>query len=199
MSRPRRRRPDLRRFGQRRPDGGEGDDLLDLGDDVVLGTEAGAEFYGSGGSDHIDGGGGEDRINGAGPWLVDGGETGEETTGDVLVGGPGNDWLGGSDGDDVLRGGLGDDGLFGGAGRDRLRGGPGRAEYSATVLPGEEQLLGRTGPRPPRARLQPWWPAGKRWFIRGTEGPDNIWSFRVPVVVDGLGGNDHLAVEKIVG
>lgn len=71
---------------------------------------------------------------------------------------------------------------------------PGRAECGATVLPGEEQLFSDgLGPRPPRARLQPWWPAGKRWFIRGTEGPDNIWSFRVPVVVRGLGGNDHLS------
>ena len=110
--------------------------LADPCDDLICGGS---------GSDDLTGGPGEDRINGAGPWLVDGGETGEETTGNVLVGGPGNDWLGGSDGDDVLRWWLGDDGLFGGAGRDRLRGGPrpGRMRRDRAPRRGAA-VLGRT-------------------------------------------------------
>ena len=143
---------------------GEAEEVLGSDhDDVLVGTDEDQELVGYGGSDHVEGGGGDDEIVGASPYDVDSGESGDESTGNLLVGGPGDDRLTGSDGDDVLRGGPGADAVDGGAGLDRLRGGPGRDRCSTVVVPGEGQLVAGG---PGRDQLEIFFSRGGRRVLR---------------------------------
>lgn len=83
--------------------------------DVLTATTAGDVIYGYGGSDRLDGQDGADLIRG-------GNEIG---TGDLLIGGIGNDTLLGEDGDDKIFGQDGDDSLVGGNGNDSVVGNDG--------------------------------------------------------------------------
>ncbi|NCD34104.1 MAG: calcium-binding protein [Spartobacteria bacterium] len=126
-----------------RIDGGDGIDVLDVGDliagtatwaelcggtgmDVLFGSAGHDVMYGDDGIDALYGFGGNDQLYG-GPG------------GDLLVGGAGNDFLSGDDGDDTLqggaqndqlRGGMGDDLLYAGSGQDSLTGGWGNNVFA---------------------------------------------------------------------
>ena len=92
------------------------------GDDEIRGLGANDWIFGGLGSDVIYGGDGNDLLEGGSYW-----ETKDESSKDVLHGGPGKDDLTDFDGgDDVLYGGDGDDKpLAGGAGEDVIYGGDG--------------------------------------------------------------------------
>jgi len=92
------------------------------GDDEIRGLGANDWIFGGLGSDVIYGGDGNDLLEGGLYW-----ETKDESSKDVLHGGPGKDDLTDFDGgDDVLYGGDGDDKpLAGGAGEDVIYGGDG--------------------------------------------------------------------------
>jgi len=103
-----------------------GDSYLGLdgedGDDEIRGLGAVDWIFGGLGSDVIYGGDGNDLLEGGSYW-----QTKDESSKDVLHGGPGKDDLTDFDGgDDVLYGGDGDDKtLAGGAGEDVIYGGDG--------------------------------------------------------------------------
>ncbi|MBK8211765.1 MAG: hypothetical protein IPK78_19240 [Rhodospirillales bacterium] len=111
--------------------GGDGDDLLSVGDlagtsvtriafaggagdDILDGSSATRTLLANGGlgDDTLLGGGGADSLNGG-------------DDGDVLLGGDGNDTLVGVGGDDDINGDGGIDQLLGGSGDDTLNGGDG--------------------------------------------------------------------------
>ncbi len=120
-----------------------------LDDDSIFAGDGDDEAYGDSGDDAVSGGLGQDRVEGGSgndllgankvyPSLLPGDLVvefdGEDTAGNTLVGGQGNDRIYGSnmddvmsgnDGDDWLTGLAGDDQLYGGAGKDVLLGGSG--------------------------------------------------------------------------
>ena len=75
-----------------------------IGDDYLIGGNAGNTFYGGAGADGLYGG----------------------TAADTFYGGAGNDYLVGGEGNDKLFGGVASDAIDGGAGRDRIQGGTGK-------------------------------------------------------------------------
>jgi len=93
------------------------------GDDQIRGLGAKDGLIGGAGSDVIYGGDGDDSLVGGTFW----GNPDEESSKDVLHGGPGKDYITDHDGgDDVLYGGDGDDTyLIGGKGEDVIYGGDG--------------------------------------------------------------------------
>jgi Ca2+-binding RTX toxin-like protein len=96
--------------------GADNDSITAIGGANVL--------YGGDGSDLILGGTGSDTINGnKGDDYI----AGRSTTGDLLLGGQGNDWidLTRSTGHNLVNGNRGDDFIQGGSGGDTLRGGQG--------------------------------------------------------------------------
>ena len=102
--------------------GGNGDDMLDGGDDphTLIGGPGDDVLVGGNTDDTLSGGAGNDRLAGGG-----GNDTLQGGAGnDQLDGGEGNDTLNGDAGDDTLDGGQGNDTLDGGPGDDTLRGGP---------------------------------------------------------------------------
>ena len=120
--------------------GTDGGDVLDGkdGDDEIHGLTAQDWIFGGLGSDVIYGGDDNDMLDG-GSYLGDP----DESSKDVLHGGPGKDWLEDYDGgDDVLYGGDGDDKwLAGGAGEDVIYGGDGNDDIDgATVDPDGVQV-----------------------------------------------------------
>ena len=120
--------------------GTDGGDVLDGkdGDDEIHGLSAQDWIFGGLGSDVIYGGDDNDMLDG-GSYLGDP----DESSKDVLHGGPGKDWLEDYDGgDDVLHGGDGDDKwLAGGAGEDVIYGGDGNDDIDgATVDPDGVQV-----------------------------------------------------------
>jgi Ca2+-binding RTX toxin-like protein len=117
-------------------------------DDRVVGSPRADFVFGGGGDDVLDGSSGWDRVDGqdgndlvVGGWGRDtlfggagrnrllGGSSRDElraldgSTGNVMIGGPGNDALTGSDADEVLAGGAGSDVLEPSHGDDAVRGG----------------------------------------------------------------------------
>jgi hypothetical protein len=113
--------------------GTDGRDKLDGedGDDEIRGLGAMDGIFGGLGSDVIYGGDGDDSLEGGtyGPsW--------DESSKDVLHGGPGKDYLTDFDGgDDVLYGGDGDDKtLAGGAGEDVIYGGDGNDRIDGATV-----------------------------------------------------------------
>ena len=114
--------------------GGNGDDMLDggddphtltggPGDDVLIGGNTDDTLNGGDGNDRLAGGGGNDTLQGgAGNDQLDGGQGNDtidgDTGDDTLDGGQGNDTLDGGPGDDTLRGGPDDDVMTGGPGHD---------------------------------------------------------------------------------
>jgi Ca2+-binding RTX toxin-like protein len=120
--------------------GTDGGDVLDGkdGDDEIHGLSDFDWIFGGLGSDVIYGGDDNDMLDG-GSYLGDP----DESSKDVLHGGPGKDWLEDYDGgDDVLHGGDGDDKwLAGGAGEDVIYGGDGNDDIDgATVDPDGVQV-----------------------------------------------------------
>ena len=120
--------------------GTDGGDVLDGkdGDDEIHGLSAEDWIFGGLGSDVIYGGDDNDMLDGGSYW----GDP-DESSKDVLHGGPGKDWLEDYDGgDDVLYGGDGDDKwLAGGAGEDVIYGGDGNDRIDgATVDPDGVQV-----------------------------------------------------------
>jgi Ca2+-binding RTX toxin-like protein len=135
------------------------------GDDVIFGFGGDDRIKGGGGADAIFGGGGIDTVSyldsQEGVWvsLVDGGQLGDDATGDVftsienlqgsnfgdlLVGDDGPNVLEGLDGNDTLDGRGGPDTLYGGSGNDHMLGGG-----SNDVLDGgsgADNLSGGDGP-----------------------------------------------------
>ena len=106
--------------------------LADPCDDLICGGS---------GSDDLTGGPGEDRINGAGPWLVDGGETGKRpraTCSSVVPGTTG--WAARMATTSSAGGRVTTASSMAPVATD-FAAVPGRAECGATVLPGEEQLF----------------------------------------------------------
>jgi len=114
-----------------------GDSYLGLdgedGDDEIRGLGGGDIIFGGLGSDVIYGGDGNDLLEGGSF-----GETKDESSKDVLHGGPGKDYLTDFDGgDDVLYGGDGDDSmLVGGKGEDVIYGGDGNDRIDAVSASG---------------------------------------------------------------
>jgi hypothetical protein len=98
------------------------------GDDEIRGLGANDWIFGGLGSDVIYGGDGNDLLEGGSYW-----ETKDESSKDVLHGGPGKDYLSDFDGGaDVLYGGDGDDKMLaGGAGEDVIYGGDGNDRIDA--------------------------------------------------------------------
>src|SRR5215204_995929 len=103
------------------------------GDDEIRGLGAMDWIFGGLGSDVIYGGDGNDLLEGGSF-----GETKDESSKDVLHGGPGKDYLTDFDGgDDVLYGGDGDDPmLWGGNGEDVFYGGDGNDRIDAVSASG---------------------------------------------------------------
>ncbi|MEW7851272.1 type I secretion C-terminal target domain-containing protein [Massilia aurea] len=100
--------------GVDRIEGRGGDDVLNGGDETVLGE--GDTIFGGAGNDTMRGGAGNDTLYGeAGDDRLFGDSGSDELRGgagnDVLEGGSGNDYLTDGDGADILRGGDGDDWL----------------------------------------------------------------------------------------
>lgn len=195
--------------------GTAGHDVIDglVGDDEISGLGGDDVLCGGPGSDRLSGGEGADRLHGGTDAKVL-----EDTDyyvfyGDTLAGGPGDDLLDLGDDprsegpDDVLSYADSTSGVVldlpagtaTGEGTDQVVGeveeirgsdhddvlvgtGTGRARSGTSVLdvriPGHENLVVTSG---------------KRWFVRGTDGPNRIGgSGRVPIVVHGLGGDDRL-------
>jgi Ca2+-binding RTX toxin-like protein len=117
--------------------GGNGDDMLDggddphtliggPGDDTLIGGNTDDTLNGGEGNDRLAGGGGNDTLRGgAGNDQLDGGEGN-----DTVDGGAGDDTLAGGQGNDTLDGGPGDDTLRGGPDNDVMTGGPGHDVFS---------------------------------------------------------------------
>ncbi|MEV6237501.1 calcium-binding protein [Lentzea sp. NPDC051838] len=107
--------------------GGTGDDLLagQNGNDVVEGGSDYDRVYGNQGNDLLFGGHRYIEDNTAGNFMVGGGGDDELYGGlknDVMDGQQGNDYMWGSDGNDDMRGGEGNDKLRGSNNNDTLRG-----------------------------------------------------------------------------
>jgi len=104
--------------------------IVDILEQLYLGTESNDWLAGTTEANHILGGLGNDTIYGrGGDDLLEGGDGDDKLYGeegaDILKGGQGNDVLDGGNGSDVLEGGSGNDTLSGGAGDDILEGGAG--------------------------------------------------------------------------
>ncbi|HXH81230.1 hypothetical protein [Nocardioides sp.] len=176
-------------------DGGGGDDyiggadnaglLSDTVGNVLLGGPGSDSLHGSDGDDVARGGPGQDQLNGGGGLDQLGGGPSQDTVSDTALSGKGQ----------VVSGGAGRDQLylyFGHDGQRLLRNvvahvdlgaGTARAKAgSVTVrlrVPGFEHINATDG---------------KRWFVRGTNGPDTIYTHNyLPIVAQGLGGNDTFA------
>ena len=110
------------------------------GEDEVRGLGASDELSGGYGSDTIYGGPGGDELQGGGWAALEGYE---DTSKNVLYGGPGRDMVDGEAGDDVLYGGDGDDKFIWGGmkGADVLYGGDGN-----DFLNGASDVAGDTRP-----------------------------------------------------
>ena len=179
-------------------DGGGGDDYLDGASSYERDTGELAETTGN----VLHGGAGADNLHGS-----DGD--------DSLRGGPGRDNIDGGPGLDAVRGGAGadrcGDTVVPGEGQT-VSGGPGRDEVELSFGPGGHDAfrdavvrvdLGAgtaravSGTTTLRARVPGFEVItatyGRRWYVRGTDGPDEIGvSRRVAIVARGLGGDDRL-------
>lgn len=135
-----------------RIDGGDGNDYLQAGggDTRIDGGDGDDEIYGGSGNDRIYGGSGINLIfGGPGNDTIVGGRDNDEIYGedgnDRLLGRDGGDVLDGGSGRDRIRGGRGDDLLDGGAGSDRLLGGAGDDLISRGSGGGFNILVGGRG------------------------------------------------------
>ena len=179
-------------------DGGGGDDYLAAGtpfgvDAIELPENSGGVLVGGPGDDMLQGSEGDDVLRaGSGRDVI-------ESVGglDSVLAGPGSDAVGiavppGADGP-LLSGGRGTDdlSLYRAQGQQHtyrdavvhvdLGAGTARARSASEIfrveIPGFESISATYG---------------KRWFIRGTDGPDSMFaSGKVPIVAQGLGGNDR--------
>jgi VCBS repeat-containing protein len=124
--------------------GGDGDDLITVGEGVtlpaVLAGEAGNDtLVGGAGNDTLLGGAGNDSLRATtGDDYLDGG-----TGNDTVRAGAGNDLLYGGDGDDSMMAHTGNDTLHGGAGNDTLRAGAGDDYLDGGT--GNDSLIGASG------------------------------------------------------
>jgi Ca2+-binding RTX toxin-like protein len=147
--------------------GGRGDDIINggigndgalggFGNDTIRGDEGNDILMGGYGRDVIDGGSGDDLIVGFQEeatfymslqrktfGALDPNAYDQESSGNVLKGGTGNDTIKGSDGDDVIDGGADNDKLLGGSGDDTIQGGTGNDEIKAGR--GDDVIDGGTG------------------------------------------------------
>jgi Ca2+-binding RTX toxin-like protein len=94
-------------------------------DEDIDGNAGGDTIYGNGGQDHLLGGAGDDWIASSNSFSTTNGTLLPDNKGDLLDGGPGDDYLFAGDGNDILLGGDGDDIMLGHDGNDSLDGGSG--------------------------------------------------------------------------
>lgn len=153
--------------------GGTGTDFLDgsVGDDSIVGGNAGTEMIWSGKGDIVDGGGDANDTVGGVP-------------GDTVIGGNGSEFIDGSSGNQVIAGGAsGNDTIWGGAG-DTIYGGG-----NANVVIGggpHDTITGGTG-----TELLSGW-LGDQEIIGGSAGNETLTGAIGDTVVGGSGGTEFI-------
>lgn len=108
------------------------------GDDVLIGGAGNDQLYGGPGADHLEGGPGNDILQGAQNDFAAPGDPAMPTSTpapprqpdgpNVLLGGPGDDWISGGPRADTIDGGPGSDQIYGGGGADRINGRDGQLD-----------------------------------------------------------------------